>query len=154
MAFRRPDAETVDRALALWADRAPGATLLWVHLYGMHWPYDPSPAARAAAGIPLDAALPDRGLPGLAQGDWSPEERALGAALYRAQVSDLAAQIARLVAALPPDATVALVGDHGEGLGSHGEPFGHGRLPFAPTARVPLLLASDAPAKGAWLARL
>jgi len=35
---------------------------------------------------------------------------------------------------------VALVGDHGESLGQHNYFFGHGRLPYEDSARVPLMI--------------
>ncbi len=141
MAWSRPDGQTVDRALAMWADRGAGPVALWVHLYGPHWPYHPSSAARRAEGLDPLAALTNTGLPGLGDGDWSAADLAVGRALYVAQLRDLDRQVARVLEAAGPSAVVVVVGDHGEEMGEHGAPFTHGRLPFAGTSRVPLVIA-------------
>jgi arylsulfatase A-like enzyme len=39
------------------------------------------------------------------------------------------------------DALVVFTADHGESLGEHGYYFGHGRLPYEPSAHVPLVLS-------------
>ena len=148
MAWSRPDAQTVDRALAMWADRGAGPAALWVHLYGAHWPYRPSSAARRAEGLDPQAALANTGLPGLGDGDWSAPDLELGRALYGAQMRDLDRQVARVIEAAGPTAVVVVVGDHGEEMGEHGAPFTHGRLPFAGTSRVPLVIAGPGVAPG------
>jgi len=120
---RRADA-TTDRALA-WLAAAPDRPLfLWVHYYDPHEPYDPPEpyAARHAA---------------------SP---------YLGEVAFMDAQLGRLVAAFEERAAadggsgggvrIALAGDHGEGLGEHGEAF-HGNLLYQGVMRVPLVLAGD-----------
>lgn len=138
LAVRRPDPDTTRLAAALWAEADTPA--LWVHLYGPHWPYTPSAAALAAEGLPADAALPDRGVPGLGPAAWTADEVALGARLYAAQMRDLDALIGDLVAMAGPDAAVVVVGDHGEGMGEHDDAFQHGRLPVSPATHVPLLV--------------
>ncbi len=146
-AYHRSDAETVDLALAS-RPGGPRPELLWVHLYGAHWPYAPSPAAAARQGLDPAHVLVARGLPGLAEGEWEAAEIALGARLYRAQMEDLDAEVGRILAGLPAETVVVVVGDHGESLGEHGETFSHGRLAFAPGLRVPLLLRAQGVAPG------
>lgn len=139
IAVQRPDAQTVSLAAKLW-ESSHGSPALWVHLYGPHWPYSPSAKARLAEGVAPGAVLPDRGLPGLGAGSWNSDEVALGASLYRAQFRDLDEALAELLALVGPEAAVVVVGDHGEGLGEHGDAFQHGRQPFAPTSWVPLVM--------------
>lgn len=109
---RRADA-TTDAALAALAGLKP-PFLLWAHYFDPHEEYrPPTRFADAARG-------PHR--------------------LYDGEISFMDAEIGRLLAALPADTIVAVVGDHGEMLGEHGE-LSHGLLPFAAARRVPLLLA-------------
>ena len=111
-----PADERVGRALA-WL-RRPRAQpfFLWLHLYDPHAPYDPPPAFRALyPGRPYDA-----------------------------EVAFVDTQVARVLAAIQAagiaDQTlVALVSDHGESLGEHGEAT-HGLLLYDATLRVPLLV--------------
>ena len=62
---------------------------------------------------------------------------------YDAEVARLDTAVGQLVAALPGDATLLVVGDHGEGLGDGGEEE-HGLLLHDATARVPLLAVGPA----------
>jgi tetratricopeptide (TPR) repeat protein len=91
---------------------------MWVHVYDPHAPYAPPPADLARAG-------------GVA---------------YDGEVAYVDGEIARLLAAVEsrPDAprtAVIVTGDHGEGLGEHGEAT-HGMLVFESTLRVPLIIRS------------
>ena len=92
------------------------AFFVWIHLYDPHAPYDPPQEYLAKAG---------------------------GRA-YDGEVAFADAQVGRVVAWLDQsgqrDRTiVALAGDHGEGLGEHGE-LTHGMLAYDSTLRVPLIL--------------
>ncbi len=112
----RRGGEVVDAALD-WLRRLPaGPFFLWVHLYDPHAPYDPPPEFLARAG---------------------------GNA-YDGEVAYADAQVGRLLAALRDrgvfdDTVIAVAGDHGEGLGEHGEQA-HGILAYDSTLRVPLIL--------------
>jgi len=137
----RPASAVVDRALA-WLDRfaqspvpspqsptanpEPRATspfFLWIHLYDPHAPYNPPPEfVRSTAGRAATV-----------------EER------YDGEVRYADAQIARVLAwldahALRDRTLVVVAGDHGEGLGDHGEQT-HGMLLYDSTLRVPLLVS-------------
>jgi len=113
----RPAAAVVDAALA-WLDAGgTGPFFLWVHLYDPHAPYAPPPGA----------ALPP------------------GANGYDAEIAYADTQVARLLTRLGTGGRrgsiiVAVTGDHGEGLGDHGERT-HGMLAFDTTLRVPLVLS-------------
>ena len=112
---RRGD-ETVSRALA-WLEtrrreRDAAPFFVWVHLYDPHAPYDPpAPFADAFKGREYDG-----------------------------EIAAADAAFARLLAGVDPNRTlVVLAGDHGEGLGEHGEAT-HGVFLYDATVRVPLLL--------------
>ena len=112
--------ETTDRALAYLANSTPSAgkpRLLWVHYFDAHTPYaPPAPFAARYAKNP-----------------------------YLGEIAAMDEQLGRLVAAFEKAAAgpvaVIVVGDHGEGLGDHGEPQ-HGHLVYESTMRVPLVIAA------------
>ena len=118
-AAQRPAAATLDAALA-WLrstvkDRPGEPLFLFVHLYEPHAPYAPPE--------PFRSQLADA---------------------YDAEVATADAQVGRLAEALRElglyeRSVVALVSDHGEGLGDHGE-HQHGVFLYRSTLHVPLLL--------------
>ena len=94
---------------------ASGAWFVWVHLFDPHAPYRPPP--------PFDAKYADRP--------------------YDGEVAATDAALAPLLDELRGAARPALVivtGDHGEGLGDHGE-MSHGLFAYESTLRVPLIVA-------------
>src|SRR4029079_15960984 len=94
--------------------RAP--FFLWLHLYDRHAPYQPPAEYRARARTPYD-------------GEIAYADAQLGRFLdaLRAQ-----GQLDRTL--------IAVAGDHGEGLGDHGERT-HGMLLYDSTLRVPLIVS-------------
>jgi len=113
----RPGSQVMDRALAwLGRDDDPRPFFLWVHLYDAHAPYAPPPAWRARfPHSPYDGEI----------------------AAVDEQVGRLLAELDRR--GLAGSTVVAVVADHGEGLGEHGEQT-HGLLLYESTLRVPLLV--------------
>jgi choline-sulfatase len=112
----RTSKETTDAVLARLAQSNGSQPLfLWVHYYDPHAPYaPPEPYRTRYARDP-----------------------------YRGEVAAMDEQIGRLVTAFrqrPGVAAIAIVGDHGEGLGDHGESQ-HGDLLYQSTMHVPLVLA-------------
>ncbi|CAN5711501.1 hypothetical protein BH18ACI5_BH18ACI5_20070 [soil metagenome] len=114
----RPGSEVVDAALKWMNDAGVSKRrFVWVHLYDAHAPY-----------------LPPREF----------LEKAGGRA-YDGEIAYVDAQVGRLLDALEAqqmtaNTIVAIVGDHGEALGEHGEAT-HGMLIYDATLRVPLILA-------------
>jgi choline-sulfatase len=135
----RPAAAVVDRALAWLQQRtatsAPRPAALpdpttrrdqsdsrrpffvWLHLYDPHAPYEPPAEFRRRAKTPYDG-----------------------------EITYADAQLARFFAFLRDsgqlDRTIVVVaGDHGEGLGNHGERT-HGMLLYDSTLRVPLIVSA------------
>src|SRR6185295_11694225 len=88
---------------------------LWVHYYDPHFPYSPPEPFRSRY----------RKNP------------------YLGEVAAMDEQLGRLVGAFEQrvqgPAAIVIVGDHGEGLGEHGEPQ-HGNLLYQATMHVPLVL--------------
>lgn len=109
----RPAEETTTAALAAAGGLKP-PFFLWVHYFDPHDEYrPPSRFADRATG-------PSR--------------------LYDGEISYMDEQIGRLLAGLPKEAVVVVVGDHGEMLGEHGEET-HGLLLNRAARRVPLIVA-------------
>ena len=109
--------DVVASAALEWLGR--GATqpfFAWIHLYDPHAPYDP------------------------------PQEflQKAGGHAYDGEVAFADAQVGRVLAWLDRSGArdrtiVAVMGDHGEGLGDHGE-LTHGMLAYDSTLRVPLII--------------
>ncbi len=115
--IQRPADAVVDDAIAWLEERGDAPFFAWVHLYDPHMPYDPPPAF--AAKYPDDP--------------------------YLGEVAFADSQLDRLDAylessGLGADTLVVFAGDHGEGLGDHGE-LDHGLLLYQTTARAPLIMA-------------
>ncbi|MEP7010754.1 MAG: sulfatase [Acidobacteriota bacterium] len=107
--------ERVDRALAWLRKPRTRPFFLWLHLYDPHAPYDPPADFRARyAGRPYDGEI----------------------AFVDTQVARLSAALERSGAA--SHTIVALLSDHGESLGEHGEQS-HGILLYDATLRVPMI---------------
>ena len=108
--------DTTDRALVYLAKPSPQPLFLWVHYYEPHFPYEPPEPYRGRF-----ASNP-----------------------YLGEVAAMDEQLGRLAAAFRQrfgaNAAIIVVGDHGEGLGDHGEQQ-HGNLMYESTMRVPLLVA-------------
>jgi arylsulfatase A-like enzyme/Tfp pilus assembly protein PilF len=113
---KRSGDQVVDNALE-WLKANPRRPFfLWVHLYDAHYPYTPpEPYASRYPGRPYDG-----------------------------EVAFDDAQVGRLIAFLKElgvfeSAVLAVTGDHGEGLGEHGEKT-HGFFVYNSTLHVPLLI--------------
>ncbi len=115
----RPGSVVVDRALD-WLEKAEREGdrpfFAWVHLYDAHAPYTPPEPFR---GRHLQA-------------------------LYDGEIAFVDAQVGRLLDflerhSLAKNTVVAVVADHGESLGEHGE-LTHGLLLYEPTLRVPFIV--------------
>jgi len=110
----RPAGQVTDKTLAWLAATDDEPFFAWVHYFDPHWPYEP-PGAYAAA---------------------------YSSALYDGEIAFVDAQIGRLIAALEEkgiadETLVAVMADHGEGLGEHNE-YSHSILLYDGTIRIPL----------------
>jgi arylsulfatase A-like enzyme/Flp pilus assembly protein TadD len=114
-AMRRPGNEVVDQALGWLDGNHKKNFLLWVHLYDAHHPYNPPPPYREKYRThPYDGGI-----------------------------AFVDAQVGRLVAYLKDHglyekSLIVVVGDHGEGLGEHGEKT-HGFFIYDTTLHVPMI---------------
>jgi len=112
---RRGD-QVMDNALAWLKTNPRQPFFLWVHLYDPHYPYTPpEPYASRYRAQPYDG-----------------------------EIAFADAQVGRLIAFLRDavvyaNALLVLAGDHGEGLGEHGEKT-HGFFVYSSTLHVPLLV--------------
>jgi arylsulfatase A-like enzyme/Tfp pilus assembly protein PilF len=112
--FLERDARAVtDRALRVWEGLGDDRRFLWVHYFDPHAPYEPPAPYAQRHGSPYDG-----------------------------ETAYTDAEIGRLLEAVlrdDPAATIAVVSDHGEGLGEHGE-FNHGLFLYQATLHVPFIL--------------
>jgi arylsulfatase len=142
------DAEATTRAALAWLERTPGGPfLLWVHYFDAHWPYAPPPAyATMFSNSPeLEDAIAAREIPRTVLRPLAnqTEETRVSINLYDGELRFQDDQLARLLSALEarPDwehTLVVIAGDHGEGLGQHGE-AAHGGT-WEEQLRAPLLM--------------
>jgi arylsulfatase A-like enzyme/Tfp pilus assembly protein PilF len=117
----RPEREsrrTTDKAIEYLAHASAKPVFVWVHYFDPHAPYEPAEPFRSSY-----AAQP-----------------------YLGEVAAMDRQLGRLVNAFDAhtkatgdSGAIAVVSDHGEGLGDHGE-LQHGNLLYQSTMHVPLLL--------------
>ncbi len=117
-ASERSATATTDAALS-HLDQEDAADFLWVHYYDPHAPYEPPE--------PFLSQYPD-----------SP---------YSGELAYMDDEVGRLLSAFEARFSeqprkIIVVGDHGEGLGDHGEAL-HGNLLYQGTMRVPLVIAGD-----------
>jgi choline-sulfatase len=110
---------TTQRALEYLEAKARGPVFVWVHYFDPHDPYVPPEPYRSRY----------------------PSSPYLGEIAYMDQ------ELGRLVEAFEArnagsDSRILVVGDHGEGLGDHGELL-HGNLLYRGVMRVPLILAGS-----------
>lgn len=122
-AEERVAALTTDAALQNLAQDS-AADFLWVHYFDAHAPYEPPQ--------PFLSRYPD-----------DP---------YAGELAYMDSEAGRLIAAFEArfagqPRKIIVVGDHGEGLGDHGEAL-HGNLLYQGTMRVPLIIAGDGIAPG------
>ena len=121
----RPASAVIDAALA-WLEQSPATSnqqrapfFIWIHLYDPHAPYNP-PA----------------------------EFRARTTSAYDGEIAYADSQISRVFTwlndrGLTNETMIVVAGDHGEGLGDHGERT-HGMLLYDSTLRVPLVISLPA----------
>ncbi len=112
----RRGAVVVEHALAWLGDHPSTPFFIWVHLYDAHHPYDPpEPYLSKYKSTPYDG--------GVAYVDFC-----VGKLLDQVRARGLF-----------ENSLIAVMSDHGEGLGDHGEDY-HGFFLYDATIRVPLLL--------------
>lgn len=113
----RSAAETTDRAIAYLRTVQSQPVFLWVHYYEPHYPYTPPEPFRTQY-----AAHP-----------------------YLGEVAAMDQQLGRLTMefqrSVRGPVAIVVTGDHGEGLGEHGEAQ-HGNLLYQATMHVPLVIVA------------
>jgi len=114
--LERRGGDVVDHATAWLSKHRKTPFFLWVHLYDPHAPYDPPEPFRSKyASDPYD-------------GEIAYSDSVVGKLLQQLRTAHLY-----------DDSVIAIMSDHGEALGEHGE-RGHGIFLYDPTIHVPLLL--------------
>jgi arylsulfatase A-like enzyme/tetratricopeptide (TPR) repeat protein len=121
---QRPANEVVDAALGWLQHPGSGPFFAWIHLYDPHAPYDPP----------------------------EPYRTQFAGRLYDGEIAFADAELGRVFDWLrssgrEADTVVAMLSDHGEALGEHGE-VTHAVLLHEATLHVPLLLAGPGVPKG------
>jgi arylsulfatase A-like enzyme/tetratricopeptide (TPR) repeat protein len=119
---QRPGREVMDAALDWLDGEKADPFFAWIHLYDPHTPYEPPE--------PFLTEYGSRGRIGL----------------YDGEIASMDSQIGRCVAwleenGLDRNTVIVLIGDHGEGLGSHGEGT-HGYFIYDYAAHVPFIITT------------
>lgn len=121
---QRDGAETLDAVLGWLDDRPAGPFFLWMHLFDPHDPYTPpEPYASRYRGRPY-------------AGEVAYTDSLIGRFRDELEQRDLL-----------DSSLLVLTGDHGEGLGDHGEAF-HGYFVYESTVHVPLIIRAPGIAAG------
>lgn len=114
--IERRGGEVVARALAWLAQHPKAPFFIWVHLYDAHDPYDPPEPYKSRYALqPYD-------------GEIAYEDAAVGKLLRQLKARGLY-----------DGAVIAVMADHGESLGAHGEDT-HGIFLYDETIQVPLVI--------------
>ncbi len=124
-AIQRPGNQVMDAALAWLEQQKKSSFFAWIHLYDPHIPYAPPEPYLSEYG--------SRGRTGL----------------YDGEIAFMDEQIGRCLAwlaknGLDQKTIIILIGDHGEGLGSHGEE-NHGFFIYDSVVHVPFLVVTPFP---------
>lgn len=119
---QRPGNEVVDAALAWLEGQKNGPFFVWIHLYDPHTPYAPPEPYRSEYG--------SRGLVGLYDGEIAFMDEQIGRCLSWLDTNGLRGRT-----------IIAAIGDHGEGLGDHGERT-HGYFIYDYAVHVPFILSA------------
>jgi arylsulfatase A-like enzyme/Tfp pilus assembly protein PilF len=121
-AIQRPGNQVMDSALSWLEGQKSRPFFAWIHLYDPHSPYEPPE--------PYRSEFAPGGLPGLYDGEIAFMDEQVGRCVDWLETNGLTERT-----------ILILVGDHGEGLGSHGEGT-HGYFIYDYAVHVPLIVAS------------
>ena len=124
-AIQRPGNQVIDAALAWLDEQKKSSFFAWIHLYDPHLPYEPPE--------PYYSEYNPRGLLGLYDGEIAFMDEQIGRCTAWLAKNDLAQKT-----------ILILIGDHGEGLGSHGEET-HGFFIYDSVVHVPFLVVTPFP---------
>jgi arylsulfatase A-like enzyme/Tfp pilus assembly protein PilF len=121
-AIQRPGNQVMDAALSWLEEQKKIPFFAWIHLYDPHAPYEPPEPYRS---------------------EYSPRGRV---GLYDGEIAFMDEQIGRCVSwleknGLDKNTVLILIGDHGEGLGSHGEET-HGYFIYDYAVHVPFIVVT------------
>jgi arylsulfatase A-like enzyme/Tfp pilus assembly protein PilF len=119
---QRPGDEVMDAALAWLESHKRDPFFAWIHLYDPHTPYEPPE--------PFASEYREGGLAGLYDGEIAFADAQVGRCVSWLHANGLAGKT-----------VLVILGDHGEGLGSHGE-GNHGYFVYDYALRVPFLVAT------------
>jgi arylsulfatase A-like enzyme len=146
--FGEQSTDLTDRALRLLSRSSDEPTFLFVHYWDPHTPYGPRPPYdtmhyQPGSG-PVDLAdvraiYPEYYRAFLAEMDLQYEDYAYIVAQYDGEISQVDAQVGRLLDGLADDTIVLLVSDHGEAFGEGGLYFDHHGL-YDGVTRITMML--------------
>lgn len=117
---QRPGNEIIDAALAWMEEQKENPFFSWIHFYDPHTPYDPPE--------PYLSQYKERGLTGMYDGEIAFMDEQIGRCISWLEQNEL-----------DKNTIIVVMGDHGEGLGDHGE-MSHGYFIYEYAVHVPFLI--------------
>lgn len=148
-ADHRPAAEIVQLATG-WIAEQKGPWFVWVHLFDAHLPYTPADATRFDPDYAGTIDGTEAKLAPYRESRGAPPARDLAhvEALYDAEIAEMDAALAPLVAGLHGDEVVVVNADHGESF-AHGYLFNHRAVLWDDVLHVPLWVKAPGLTAGA-----
>jgi len=139
----------INRAVS-WIQNCNEPFFIWIHLFEPHWLYEPGPSARIFAKPNYAHGRFKRLVTRTPKGaitfrnNWSDSDIQYAIDLYDGEILNADMKLRKILNAMSEEkmksAYIAVLADHGEGLGEHNYYFDHGEALYDEVIRIPWVL--------------